>query len=133
MSTSSGVGAAFATRLHDKLVGTHIGKNLFLSPFSIRIALAMCAAGARGDTRQEMIDLLGVPERFDEQNRQFAALLNSVNGVSGRHLQLMTANALWGQKGFNFNSKYEKAVAEFYDGVFHEVDFRAQPDEVAST
>jgi serpin B len=123
----------FATGLYDKLVGTHADENLFLSPFSIRVALAMCAAGARGKTRQEMIDLLGIPESIEEQNLQFAALMKSVSGMGERHLQLTTANALWGQQGFNFNPDYEKAVAEFYDGVFHEVNFRAEPDKAVKT
>jgi serine protease inhibitor len=37
----------FATRLYDKLAGTDSGKNVFFSPFSIQVALAMGAVGAR--------------------------------------------------------------------------------------
>jgi len=47
MDTAASIRSDFATRLYDKLAGTHAGKNLFLSPFSIRVALAMCAVGAR--------------------------------------------------------------------------------------
>jgi hypothetical protein len=46
----------FATRLYDKLAGAHAGQNLFMSAFSIRVALAMCAVGARGETRRVMAD-----------------------------------------------------------------------------
>jgi serine protease inhibitor len=35
----------FATRLYEKRADTHADENLFLSPFSIRVALAMCAVG----------------------------------------------------------------------------------------
>ncbi len=59
MNSAETVTVNFATRLYDKLAGTQAGKNLFLSPFSIRVALAMCAAGARGETRQVLADLIG--------------------------------------------------------------------------
>ena len=72
MDTAATVRSDFATRLYDKLAGTQAGKNLFLSPFSIRVALAMCAVGARGETRRVMADLIGAPESVDEQNRQYA-------------------------------------------------------------
>jgi serpin B len=125
--------SAFATRLYDKLASTQPGHNLFLSPFSIRVALAMTAVGARGETRQELIDLIGAPEDVDEQNEQFARLLQSVYGDGKRPFELVTANGLWGQKGYHVNSAFQEAVADFYDGALHEVDFRARPDEAVKT
>jgi serpin B len=130
MDTPATARSDFATRLYEKLAGTQASKNMFFSPFSIRVALAMCAVGAKGETRQEMIDLIGAPESVDEQNEQFAALLKSVNGEgSERPFQLVTANALWGQQGFHFKSAFQEAIADFYDGAFHVVNFLSQPDE----
>jgi len=133
MNTPATIRSDFATRLYDKLAGTQAGKNLFLSPFSIRVALAMCAVGAKGETRRVLADLIGAPEGVDEQNRQFARLLKSVNGEGERPFQLVTANALWGQQGYHFKPEYQKAIADFYDGAFNEVNFRAQPDEAVKT
>ena len=134
MEMSATARGDFATRLYDKLAGSQTGKNLFLSPFSIRVALAMCAVGARGETRQEMIDLIGAPESVDEQNQQYGASLNSVNGEGGeRPFQLIAANALWGQQGFHVKPDFQEAIADFYDGAFHLVNFRAQPDEAFKT
>ena len=133
MDTADTVRSDFATRLYDKLAGAQAGKNLFLSPFSIRVALAMCAVGARGETRRVLADLIGAPESVDDQNRQFARLLKSVHGEGDRPFQLVTANALWGQQGYHFNPDYRKVVGEFYDGAFHEINFRAQPDEAVRT
>jgi serpin B len=120
--------SAFATRLYDKLAISQTDQNIFLSPFSIRVALAMAAVGARGETRQEMIDLIGAPESVDEQNQQFARLLQSIYGDGKRAFELVTANALWGQKGCGFNSVFQEAIADFYDGALHEVNFRDEPD-----
>jgi serine protease inhibitor len=61
MNTPTTARSDFATRLYDKLATTQAG-NLFLSPFSIRVALAMCAVGARGETRRVLADLIGAPE-----------------------------------------------------------------------
>src|SRR5271166_2051025 len=115
MDTAATIRKDFATHLYDKLASTQAGKNLFLSPFSIRVALAMCAVGARGETRRVMADLIGAPESVDEQNRQFASLLKSVHGEGERLFQLVTANALWGQQGLQFKPDYKKAIADFYD------------------
>src|ERR1043165_5462456 len=133
MDTAASVRNDFATRLYDKLAGTAAGKNLFLSPFSIQVALAMCAVGAKGETRKVLADLLGAPENVEEQNRQYAALLKSVNGEGDRPFQLVTANALWGQQGYHFKQDFQEAVADFYDGALHVVNFQAQPDEAMRT
>jgi len=121
MDTTTTARNTFATRLYEKLAGTQAGENLFLSPFSIQVALAICALGAKGETRQDFIDLLGVPESVDEQNRQFARLLQSVHSDGQRPFQLVTANALWGQKGYHFKPTFQEAIVDFYDGALHEV------------
>ena len=133
MDTRATIRSDFATRLYDKLARTQEGKNLFLSPFSIQVALAMCAVGARGETRRVLADLIGAPESVEEQNRLYARLLKSVQGNGDRPFQLVTANALWGQKGYHFNTDFQEAIADFYDGALHEVNFRAQPDEAVRT
>jgi serpin B len=129
MDTPATARGDFATRLYDKLARTPAGDNLFLSPFSIRVALAMCAVGARGETRRVLADLIGAPESVDEQNRQYARLLRSVNNEGKRPYHLVTANALWGQQGYHFKSGFQEAIADFYDGALYEVNFRARPDE----
>src|SRR6516225_6048618 len=133
MNTAALIRNDFATRLYDKLAGTQAGKNLFLSPFSIQVALAMTAVGARGQTRLVMADLIGAPESIEEHNHQYPRLLKSIYGEGERPFQLVTANALWGQKGYPFKSAFQEAIADFYDGAMHVVDFRGQPDEAVKT
>ncbi len=133
MDTTDTVRSDFATRLYQKLARTHAGDSLFLSPFSIRVALAMCAVGARGETRRVLAGLIGAPDSVDEQNRRYAELLKAVHGDGERPFQLVTANALWGQQGCRFRPDYKKAVAEFYDGAFNEVNFTALPDKAVKT
>jgi serpin B len=132
-TTSVQANSDFTTRLYHKLADTKAGKNLFLSPFSIQVALAMCALGAKGETRKVMANLIGAPENVEEQNHQYAELLKSVHGEGERPFQLTTANALWGQQGYHFKSDFQEAIADFYDGALHEVNFRDRPDQAVKT
>ena len=110
-------GTDFATRLYDKLAGTHAGKNLFFSPFSIRVALAMCAVGARGETRQVMTDLIGAPENVDEQNRQYAALLKSVNGEGDVRFNWSRPTPCGGSRAFTSTSTFKRPSLTFTMGL----------------
>src|SRR5262245_18285413 len=132
MDTPATTRSGFATRLYDKLATTQAGENLFLSPFGIQVALAMCAVGARGETRRVLADLIGAPESVEAQNRQYAQLSKPVQG-GDRPFQLVTAHALWGQQGYHFKPDFQQAIADFYDGALHPVNFRAQPDEAVRT
>ncbi len=129
MNTAKTARTDFATRLYGKLAESEAAKNLFLSPFSIQVALAMTAVGAKGETRRVMAELIGAPESVEDQNHQYAALLKSVNGDGERPFQLITANALWGQQDHHFKPTFQEAIADFYDGAMHVVNFRTQPDE----
>lgn len=53
---------AFAIDLYRQLSKEQAGKNLFVSPYSISIALAMAVEGARGKTAEEMGKVLHFPK-----------------------------------------------------------------------
>lgn len=115
--------ADFASRLFEVLARAKKGENLFLSPFSIHTALAMCAAGAGGATRKILADLLGLPEEEGKRQRLLADRIAAVNAAAGPDLQLSTANALWAQRGLPLRPEYLKTVADHYRGALDEVDF----------
>ena len=64
----------FAVDLYGKLKGQ--AGNLFFSPSSISIALAMTYAGARGETAKQMAEVLHFPGPQDQLPAAFAALGN---------------------------------------------------------
>lgn len=132
MNVPSAIGNDFGTRLYDALAQNEAGRGLFLSPFSIHIALAMCAAGARGETRRVLVDLIDAPDSITEQNQRYAASIERIHRTSATKLQLSTANALWVQQGYRLHPEYQKAIAEFYSGVCNTVDFQSSPEEAAT-
>lgn len=122
---------AFSVDLY-KHLARHEG-NLFLSPTSLETALAMVYAGARGDTAEQMADVLHfgrVPE--GQLHPAFGQLLETLNppqaGGRDRPYELTIANALWGQDGYAFNPEYLQLVRRYYGGNLQNVDFVEAPE-----
>ena len=92
------------------------GKDTALSPLSAYLALAMCAAGARGDTL-EAFNLLG----FDDPEGAYDMIeaLTSQLSSTGGETELLIANSIWVDNAFNVREDYlqlldEKFAAEAF-------------------
>ena len=100
--------------------------NLFYSPYSISLALAMAYAGARGKTQQQMAGALHFTLSPDRLHPAFHALDLEIarRGEStdkGFHLNI--ANAMWVQQGYALRDEYLGLLAENYGAAPHLVDF----------
>jgi len=109
--------------------------NLSCSPYSVRTALAMTYAGARGQTSAEMAAVLCLPE--GEGRDIHAALGASMAGLSSAggtdRQELAVANALWGQRGDTFLDSYLSLVERHYAAGFRLADFRGAPEAARRT
>jgi serpin B len=113
----------FAFDLYGKIRGQE--GNLFLSPYSISTALAMTAAGARGDTAREMADTMHFTLDPQRLHPAFANLAHEVQGGGkSRKARLYAVNALWGQKGYQFLPEFLKLTQGAYGAGLREVDFK---------
>ena len=93
-------GNEFATDLYARLRSDK-PTNLFFSPYSISVALAMTYAGAEGQTEAQIAKVLHFPAPEAKLHSAFSTLrklLASSDKTPG--FQLRVANRLWGQKGF---------------------------------
>jgi serpin B len=123
----------FALQLYQALRGTE--GNLFFSPYSISTALAMAYAGARGETQQQMAQVLHLPAMTQEQLAQaFGAIIKGLNkrGGAGTY-QLRVANALWGQQDYKFLPAFTELVEEQYGGTLRNVDFVTAAEQARQT
>lgn len=103
--------------------------NLFFSPYSISLALAMTYAGARGDTESQMAQAL----HFTLPQERLHPAMNSLDqtissyaqkGANQDHgFQLNIANSIWGQQDFTFLPAYLDLLAQDYGAGMHLVDF----------
>jgi serpin B len=126
---------AFALDLY-RALGSE-ADNLFFSPYSISLALAMTYAGARGETAAQMADTL----RFDLPDDRLHPAFNAVDqtlasrkdlpgeGTDGKGFRLNIVNDLWGQKDFTFLPEFLDLLATNYGAGLRLMDFSQQPEE----
>ena len=97
-------------------------KNCFFSPFSVQVAMGMCSAGAEGETAKSLAELLDCPLDKKEQASFFKNLVE-LGTAKNESYELCTANALWGQKGLNYDPQYSETILNAYNGNFGVVDY----------
>ncbi len=96
--------------------------NIFYSPYSLSSALSMTYAGANGETKSQMANVL----HFDENNKSIhksIALLNeSLDELSKGNIQLELANGVWADINWKFLDSYFELLAENYKAIARNVD-----------
>lgn len=113
----------FALILYQKLSEEKSAENLFLSPYSIAVALSMTLAGAKGNTLKQMLDVLNIGKAVEnnlhQTHEEYISLLEKVqNGFV-----LSTANRLSVNEKFHILPDYAQLVSKMYHSVSENVDF----------
>jgi serpin B len=88
----------FTTDLYAQLIKSPTTDNLFFSPYSISVALAMTYAGAGGTTKEQMAKALFLNLEDNRIHDSFGQLERSLTTKTDDHYQLAIANKLWVQK-----------------------------------
>lgn len=128
----------FAFGLYDRLAAS--GGNLFYSPYSISVALAMTYAGASGETERQMMEALRFQLPGETLHRAFNSLAAEIesrgserSGDQAGRFQLSIANAVWGQRDHGFREEFLDELARHYGAGVRPADFRANPEESRTT
>jgi len=110
--------------------------NIFYSPYSISLALAMTYAGARSETAQQMADTLHflldqdrLHPAFNWLDAELASRGEGAQGKDGEGFRLNIVNAVWGQKDYEFLSDFMDALAENYGAGLRILDFINETEE----
>lgn len=121
--------------------------NLFVSPYSISVALAMTYAGARSNTEKEMAEALhfdldqsnlhpafsSLETEFEQRNEDGKeANQGPTSGQdedAGPAFEFTTANAVWGQEDYPFREEYFELLDAYYGAGRKLVDFSGSPEE----
>jgi serpin B len=115
----------FGFRLFAELTAGEPGKNVFVSPASIAIALQMTQNGAAGETRAAMaraLELSGLTP--DAVNAAAQALQQSLVGADPK-VRLQIANSLWAHKAFRFKKTFADLNKRFFGARVTTLDFAA--------
>jgi len=107
--------------------------NLFFSPYSISVALAMTYAGAAADTADQMASTLRFTLPQDRLHPAFNAYSLDLQDraeaeTEGTPFELSVANSLWGQQGLPFRMEFLDLLAQNYGAGMRLVDFASDPE-----
>lgn len=124
-------GNQFALDLYQQLCSQE--GNLFFSPSSISVALAMTYAGAAGDTEAEMAKTLHFEMPKDQLHDGMRALQGYWSTPDKKtDIRLNLANRLWGQKSYDFLPTFLQITRDKYGAELARLDF-ARAEESANT
>lgn len=115
--------SGFGFTLFSSLASENAGKNTFISPTSIAVALAIATNGAAASTRASMLKTLGAPDAstgdFDAVNKTLMAELSN----AGSDLQFTIANALWLNKQFSIVPAFVTTSHDVFSATAQDLPF----------
>lgn len=113
----------FGFRLMSLLVEEDADKNVFISSFSVAIALAMTYNGAQGKTKEAMAETLGLKglslQQVNEANAGFMSMQKSLDPK----VQLAIANSIWVRDGIVPSPDFIRRIKVYYAGKVASLDF----------
>lgn len=102
-------------------------KNLFFSPTSITLALAMTYNGAAGETEQAMAKVMSLEGMSKEELNQAALDLRRSLQSADPKVELAIANSLWARQGISFKRQFLETNRQYFGAQVSVLDF-ADPD-----
>jgi serpin B len=113
----------FGFKLFGEILKQDQGKNVFVSPSSVAIALAMTYNGASGNTQREMaraLQLNGMSlSDLNRANADLKALLENPDPK----VQLAIANSLWARQNVRFKPDFMQRNTQFYGAEVSNLNF----------
>ena len=113
----------FGFNLFNEIRKTEQGKNIFISPFSISVALAMTLNGAAGGTEQAMTDMLQLQGLNSESINVGYAGLHQTLSTSDPKVTLAIANSLWARQDVQFKQDFLQRNTQFFEAEISTLDF----------
>lgn len=102
---------SFSTKTMTQLLKENDHENRVFSPINIYIALGMLAETTAGNTRQQILDLLGVPS-IEDARILMKGLYN--NAYYDEDLKSVLASSVWLRDDINYNQDTMDSLAENY-------------------
>ena len=106
--------------------------NIFYSPFSILVAMAMAQEGANGQTACQMQTALNLNSDAATRQSAFQQMIASIN-APGKNYTLDTSDDLWVQQGFNLLPAFPETLSSDYAAGVTNVDFLNDPSGALNT
>ncbi len=116
---------AFATNLFGQIAIQESGKDFFISPLSVSMALAMTLNGANGQTYVDMQNTLGLNGLTnDEINQSYQNLIGMFGGLD-QNVKFNIANSIWYRNTFSVLKTFLSVDSIYYNAEVDPLDFNA--------
>ncbi len=106
--------AEFSFDLYQKEAAAHKNKNIFISPASVALALAMTTGGSDGETEKAMLRSLRLKgikrEIFKAGNKSLIQNLLQKD----EEVELSIANSIWLKESIKFREEFKSDTKEFF-------------------
>jgi len=119
----SAANTKFALDLYKLHTSSNDG-NVFMSPLSISVALAMTYVGAHGQTKSQMKDTLHFTDIEEQHLHEAFTDIQSALSKPSEPYKLYMANRLFGEKSYTFLAEFLAAGRKHYSAELAAVDFR---------
>ena len=115
---------ALAIDLYKAIGADRAGQNVFFSPYSISVVLAMVYAGASGETASEIETVIHTSLSAERMHRAFGALDFQ---LSSRAPFLAKASAIWASSSVQIETSFLDLLATNYGAGVGIADFARDP------
>lgn len=99
------------------------GKDIFISPLSLSLALSMLTTGAGGRTEAELLKALGFEDRTKEELDGYFSLVSSRFSTADPSVVATSANALWPDESLKLNDGFVSDCSRYFDADVISVDY----------
>ncbi|MCM1451004.1 MAG: serpin family protein [Clostridium sp.] len=123
-STVANANHNFAWRFFEKASEDNQGKNICISPLSTSISLMMILNGAGGETREEIINVLGLDDMSVDEINECSHFMVTKLINRDKECALSVANSMWMSESLPIKEGYKKALQENFDAEAFNLDMR---------
>jgi serpin B len=121
----------FSLKLFSQLQAKQANQNIFISPASVSMALAIAYNASNGETRQAIGRTLELQEISIQDVNEANALIKNQLQESDFKSQLQIANSLWIDKQETIKPDFSQKIQQHYQAEIQRIDFR-QPQASAT-
>jgi serpin B len=111
-----------------KFLTNEADDNLFYSPLSISISMAMAYTGSNNNTKKEIANVFYFPLNQEDLHSSFSNLMEKLS--TKKEYDLYIANAIWIQKNLDLLPEFINIMKRYYKLSFQEVDYIRNYEQV---
>lgn len=113
----------FALKIFKNIAESESGKNVFISPLSISMALGITLNGADGTTYEAMQNTLSLSGLTQQEiNESYQSLIELLTGIDSKVI-MQIANSIWYRNTIPFKQDFIETNRKYFDASINPMNF----------